>query len=130
MSDHSPDLAIAALVLSLLAHAGLMYYMRPQVMAQVVPQAQQRMRSRGPMTMREPPPSPDAVQIDVIRDVDALKDSPAPRSDGPAPSVEGFEQNENLAAACGQLSALIGSGTTTEMLTEAMNTVQRAMAGY
>ncbi len=99
MSDHSPDLAIAALVLSLLAHAGLMYYMRPQVMAQVVPQAQQRMRSRGPMTMREPPPSPDAVQIDVIRDVDALKDSPAPRSDGPAPSVEGFEQNENLASA-------------------------------
>ena len=35
-----------------------------------------------------------------------------------------------LAAACGQLSAMISSGATTEMLNEAMNTVQRAMAGY
>lgn len=99
MSEHSTDLAIAALVLSLLAHVGIMYYMRPQVMAEVAPQAQQRMRSRGPMNMREPPPTPESVQIDVIRDVDALKDSPAPRAEGPAPSVEGFEQNESLASA-------------------------------
>ena len=42
----------------------------------------------------------------------------------------GSASYENLAAACGQLSAMIGSGTTTEMQTEAMNTVQRAMAGY
>lgn len=99
MSEHSTDLAIAALILSLLAHVGIMYYMRPQVMAEVVPQAQQRARTRGPMNMREPPPSPESVRIDVIRDVDALKDSPAPRADGPAPSVEGFELNESLASA-------------------------------
>ena len=99
MSDHSTDLAIAALVLSLLAHVGLMYYMRPQVMAEVIPQTQQRMRSRGPMNMREPPPSPESVQIDVIHDVDALKDSPVPRADGPAPTVEGFEPSESLASA-------------------------------
>lgn len=99
MSDHSTDLAIAALVFSLLAHVGIMYYMKPQVMAEVTPQAQQRMRSRGPMNMREPPPSPESVQIDVIRDVDALKDSPVPRADGPAPTVEGFELNEELASA-------------------------------
>lgn len=99
MSEHSTDLAIAALILSLLAHVGIMYYMRPQVMAQVIPQTQQRARTRGPMNMREPPPSPESVQIDVIHDVDPLKDSPEPRADGPAPSVEGFEQNENLASA-------------------------------
>ena len=42
----------------------------------------------------------------------------------------GSASYENLAAACGQLSAMISSGATTEMLNEAMNTVQRAMAGY
>ena len=99
MSDHSTDLAIAALVLSLLAHVGIMYYMRPQVMAEVTAPSQQRMRTRGPMNMREPPPSPESVQLDVIRDVDALKDSPAARADGPVPTVEGFEQNESLASA-------------------------------
>lgn len=99
MSDHSTDLAIAALVLSLLAHVGIMYYMRPQVMAEVTAQSQQRMRTRGPMNMREPPPSPESVQIDVIRDVEALKDSPEARADGPVPTVEGFELNDSLASA-------------------------------
>ena len=42
----------------------------------------------------------------------------------------GTASYENLAAACGQLSAMVNSFATTEMLTEAMNTVQRAMAGY
>ena len=42
----------------------------------------------------------------------------------------GSASYENLAAACGQLSALLNGGATSEMLTEAMNTVQRAMAGY
>ena len=37
---------------------------------------------------------------------------------------------QNLAAACGQLEGIIYSYATTDMLTEAMNTVQRAMAGY
>lgn len=108
MADHSSDLAIAALVLSLLVHVGIMYYMRPQVMAQVTPQAQQRMRTRGPMNMREPPPTPDSVKIDVIRDVDALKDSPAARADGPAPTVEGFDPSETLASAAAPEFALSG----------------------
>ena len=43
---------------------------------------------------------------------------------------QGSDSYQNLSAACGQLSALLGGGATTEMLTEAMNTVQRAMAGY
>ena len=42
----------------------------------------------------------------------------------------GSASYENLASACGQLSAMISGGATTEMLNEAMNTVQRAMAGY
>ena len=42
----------------------------------------------------------------------------------------GSSSYENLAAACGQLNGMIASGATTEMLNEAMNTVQRAMAGY
>ena len=42
----------------------------------------------------------------------------------------GSASYENLSAACGSLSALLNGGATTEMLNEAMNTVQRAMAGY
>ena len=42
----------------------------------------------------------------------------------------GSSSYENLAAACGQLSALLNGGASTDMLNEAMNTVQRAMAGY
>ncbi len=42
----------------------------------------------------------------------------------------GSASYENLAAACGQLSALLNGGATSDMLTDAMNTVQRAMAGY
>ena len=42
----------------------------------------------------------------------------------------GSASYENLAAACGQLTALLNGGATSEMVTEAMNTVQRAMAGY
>ncbi len=42
----------------------------------------------------------------------------------------GSASYENLAAACGNLSALLGGNATSEMLTDAMNTVQRAMAGY
>ncbi len=42
----------------------------------------------------------------------------------------GSASYENLASACGQLSALIYPGVTVNTLTEAMNTVQRAMAGY
>lgn len=83
-----------------------MYYMRPQVMAQVVPQEQRRMRERGPMNMRDAPTAPDAVRFDVIPDVEALKDSPAPLFEGPAPGVEGFEQGDTMpSAAAPELAA-------------------------
>ncbi len=98
MSDHGQDIAIAALVLSLLAHVGIMYYMRPQIMAQVAPPASQRMRTRGPMTMRDAPPTPESIQIDVLHDVEALKDAPQPEAGAPLPAVEGFEPNDAAAS--------------------------------
>ncbi len=90
-SSRSRDFAIVALAVSVVAHVGTMLYMRPQVMAQVATPAQ-RMRHRGPMKMSDRPDSPDAVHLDVVRDVDALKEAPDATTVIPAPTSADFAE--------------------------------------
>lgn len=90
-ASKSKDFAMVALVVSIAAHIGTMFYMRPQVMAQVASPAQ-RARHRGPMKMTDRPESPDAVHLDVISDIEALKDAPAPVAESPAPTAADFTE--------------------------------------
>lgn len=90
-ANRSQDFAVVALVISVVAHIGTMLYMRPQVMAEVVSPAQ-RVRHRGPMKMTDRPPEPESIHLDVISDVEALKDAPDPVAETPAPTSADFAE--------------------------------------
>ena len=94
-AERSQDFALVALVVSIAVHVGLMYYMRPQVMAQVS-STSHHARSRGPMEMRERPPEAEAVHIDVLKDLDAFRDAPEPQAEGPAPVPADFGEDDSL----------------------------------
>ena len=91
-SERRQDVILLALVFSVAAHIGLMYYMRPQVMAQVAA-VTHHMRPRGPVQVREAPPdeASEALKMENVEDTEALRDSPAAVAEGPAPGVSGLD---------------------------------------
>ena len=97
-SSRSKDLAIFALAFSVAAHIALMWYMRPRIMAQVSPPSHHA-RSRGPMRMGERAKEAEMVHIDVMKDLEALKDSPDPETGAPLAMASGFDASEIAPAA-------------------------------
>jgi len=84
--ERRQDVLLAALVASVVAHVALMVFMKPQVMTHVSGEFS-RHRARGPMAVREAPPPAEAVAMEAVRDVEALRESPEARVDDPAPGA-------------------------------------------
>jgi len=91
--ERRQDVLLFALVLSVLVHAALMFFMRPQVMTHVTG-AGARTRARPPMKVRETVPPPDAVKFESVRDVEAERKSPEAEVDEPTPVAESFAAPE------------------------------------
>lgn len=91
--ERRQDVLLFAFALSVLAHAALMFFMRPQVMTHVTG-AGARARARPPMKVREAVPPPDAVKFESVRDVEAERKSPEAESDEPTPVAESFAAPE------------------------------------
>ena len=91
--ERRQDVLLFALVLSVMAHAALMFFMRPQVMTHVTG-AGARSRARPPMKVREAVPPPDAVKFESVLDVDAERKSPEAEVDEPMPVAESFAAPE------------------------------------
>ena len=91
--ERRQDVLLFALVLSVMAHAALMFFMRPQVMTHVTG-AGARSRARPPMKVREAVPLPDAVKFESVLDVDAERKSPEAEVDEPMPVAESFAAPE------------------------------------
>ena len=69
------DLIVAALVVSVLVHIGLMIWARPKVMTQMIAAGLTNLTHRV-MAVHEAPPPNDAVKLDILEDVQAVKDAP------------------------------------------------------
>ena len=100
--ERRQDVLLFALVLSVMAHAALMFFMRPQVMTHVTG-AGARSRARPPMKVREAVPLPDAVKFESVLDVDAERKSPEAEVDEPMPVAESFAAPEiALCSSCAE----------------------------
>lgn len=77
--DVRGEIFLVAIVLSVGIHFGMMYYARPRVMTHVVSESV-RTTHREAMRVTKQSERPDPVRIDVIEDVDALKDAPVAES--------------------------------------------------
>ena len=64
-----------ALLVSVVFHAALMFFMKPQVMTHVSG-ADARTRARPPMRVRESAPPPDTVRLETVPDVVAQREAP------------------------------------------------------
>lgn len=73
--DGLDEILFVAILLSILAHVGAMFYVRPKVMTQVAAGVV-RAERRAPMRVTRDLPPPTPVRIDAVKDVDALKDAP------------------------------------------------------
>lgn len=86
------DVLIAALILSVAGHLGIMYWVEPKVMTHVNTPALRSAR-RDPMTVRRADTPADPVKFDLVQDLPAPKEAPAvddtplaaPVPDGVAP---------------------------------------------
>lgn len=87
MDEKSQNLIFFAVVLSVALHAGLMFFMRPQVMTRISYSGASA-RARAPMTMRDRPVSPETVRFDVMEDVAAQVDFPAASAGDVRPSSD------------------------------------------
>lgn len=84
MKEHREDFLLIALVISLAVHVGLMFYVKPRVMAHVVPSSVRAIH-RGPMQVsRSPTHEAEPVHIDVIKDLEATKEEPKVEEEGGA----------------------------------------------
>jgi len=91
--ERSGEILLTAVVLSLIAHFGMMFYARPKVMTRVAPQGV-RSAHRGPMRVTKAAERPEAVESDQMPEVDALRDAPVAeevKDLPPAPEVKGAE---------------------------------------
>ena len=89
---------VFALLLSVLAHVGLMAWVRPRVMTSVTRTASSH--RRGPMTVTEAPPPLDPVSMQTVKDLLAIKDAPdvgAPEALAPAVAEDPFDAAANAA---------------------------------
>lgn len=84
--ERRQDVLLIALVVSVVAHVGLMFFIKPQVMTHVSGGAS-RTRDRGPMTVKEAPPPAEVVKMEVVRDVEAVRESPVAAAEDLMPAV-------------------------------------------
>ncbi len=73
--ERRQDILLGALVASVILHVALMIFIKPQIMTQVTGSAN-RPRARAPMRVTEVPPPTEAIPIQDVQDVAALRDSP------------------------------------------------------
>ena len=84
--ERRQDIFLLALVISLFAHVGFMFAMRPQVMAHVAAKNQMA-HPRRTLHVREMPARPEVVDIAEMGDIEADKDAPdMPATQGGAAS--------------------------------------------
>ena len=76
-----------ALLVSVVFHAALMFFMKPQVMTHVSG-ADARTRARPPMRVRESAPPPDTVRLETVPDVVAQREAPPVEVDDLLPETE------------------------------------------
>ncbi len=87
--ERRQDLLLVALVVSVVAHIALMFFIKPQVMMHVAATAN-RSRPRPPMTVTDAPTKVEPVSMAEVRDVAPEKDSPT-AADDQAPLVSSFD---------------------------------------
>ena len=73
-SGFSIDIVIAAAIISVALHAGLMFWARPQVMTHSPAVA--KAARRGPMHVAKAEPRPEPVRFETVEDVAAEKAAP------------------------------------------------------
>ena len=82
------DLLLAALIVSVIVHIGLMFWAKPKVMTQVAGSGQMGLTNRVSQ-IHEAPKLEDAVKIDLFEDVQAQKDAPeAAETTASVPALE------------------------------------------
>lgn len=82
------DLLLAALIVSVIVHIGLMFWVKPKVMTQVAGSGQMGLTNRVSQ-IHEAPKLEDAVKIDLFEDVQAQKDAPeAAETTASVPALE------------------------------------------
>lgn len=75
-----------AIIVSTAVHAGLMFFMRPQVMTHIAGSGA-RERSRAPMVARDHVQAPESVHFDVVKDVAPERESPAAVTEDIVPMI-------------------------------------------
>jgi Mg-chelatase subunit ChlD len=73
--DGLDEILFVAIVLSIIAHIGAMFYVRPRVMTSIA-SGVAKIEKRQPMRVTRDLPQPPPVRIEAVKDVDALKDAP------------------------------------------------------
>lgn len=87
MDEKSTNLIFLAVVLSVLVHGGLMFFIRPQVMTHIAGSGAST-RARAPMRVRERPPVDDSVRLDVVEDIAAERAFPRAETDDYIPATD------------------------------------------
>lgn len=89
----SLDIIIAALIVSVALHAGLMFWVRPQVMTHST--IQRRAASRGPMRVVKAEAPPEPVRFETVEDLAAEKSAPeAAEATASLPAAEAAAPSE------------------------------------
>ena len=84
MKIRKRDVLWGALAVSLVMHVVTMIVMRPQIMTRIAA-GFEKARTRGPMEMSDAEPPADSVQLEVVKDVAPLKESPSARIEDSVP---------------------------------------------
>ncbi len=77
-----------AVVLSMAIHAGLMFFMRPQVMTHIAG-AGAHARTRPPMVARQRTEQQETVHFEVVKDVSPERSAPEPEAEDVVPMLSG-----------------------------------------
>ena len=77
-----------AVAISTAIHAGLMFFMRPQVMTHIAG-AGARERSRPPMVARQRPEQPESVRFEVVKDISPERSAPQAEAEDIVPMLSG-----------------------------------------
>ena len=89
----SLDIIIAALIISAALHAGLMFWVRPQVMTHST--IQRRVARRGPMRVVKAEAPPEPVRFETVEDLAAEKSAPeAAEATASLPAAEAAAPSE------------------------------------
>ena len=95
--ERRQDVLIFALIVSIVAHVGLMIYMRPQVMAEVA-SGYQKSRTRGPMAVRDVEEGVAPLAIEAIEDILPARESPEAEADSTMPAMEKVSVDSEISA--------------------------------